>query len=480
MADSTPWRDLPVSDLNLAENCALSARYLASHLTGLDDAPVDIVLEFFQTVTPGRFSSLTDGDVFEWHRHLKDSDDLWDELSASSQFAQCQPDVCAAINRFIPNDLVGIGLLVCLAIELLLVVCYCATSLALYVRKVPGDTRIPRPADLGPLDRVLYAFYSTTTHFFTLATLLSLGISVAVIYDFGAPGTDSFSAPRIRGHYGTQVLLAGGAYFSLAAAVPAFLSSSRRQWLDGAAAVLAWVLASVAISVAPNGFDIRRVDDSLERFCPGSIVPRDIAAVAGQAAHGIATWCPVLFLLVMGVAVACFKCSGGRMWGWRPLRMSIRGLIIIYAVLGFIGACSFIIMTLVFVGRSSWIGESGWGLGQGFALALWMPLLYELVHVAIGTSLPSKLLSDVPVSRVAANGVSVGLDRGLDGRLPKEFVAVRTSDLEPNIELDSAPVMASGPRGPVSGDHGLEGTAAGDPPVVAAGQLEKEGGRRYA
>lgn len=83
--------------------------------------------------------------------------------------------------------------------------------------------------------------------------------------------------------------------------------------------------------------------------------------------------------------------------------VTIRGLIIIYAVLVFIGACSYIIMALVFVGRSSWIGESDWGLGQGFALALWMPLLYELVHVTVGTLLPLNFLSAVSVFRVAAN-----------------------------------------------------------------------------
>ena len=397
MADSPPWEDNPISALNLAENCALSARYLASHLAGVEDAPIDVVVEFFRTLAPGGYFNLTDSDIFQWHRHLKDGVNLRAELGASSQFAQCRPDVCDAINGLIQNDLVGIGLLICLAIELLLVVGYCVTALALYVRKVPGDSRIPRPTEQGPLDRVLYAFYSTTNHFFTLATLLSMGISVAVIYDFGAPGADSFSPPRVRGHYGTQVLLAGGAYFSLAATVPAFLWSSRRQWLDGAQAVLAWLLASAAIIVAPMGFNRWDVEGSLERFCPGDMVPQEVTMVVGPAAHGVATWCPALFLLVLGVAVAFFKCSGRRMWGWRPARVTIRGLIIIYAVLGFIGACSFIIMTLVFVGRSSWIGKCGWGLGQGFALALWMPLLYELVHVAIGMlpslNLPSPLLA---------------------------------------------------------------------------------------
>lgn len=464
MADSQPWQDNSISAFNLAENCVLSAHYLASHLAGVKDAPIDVVVKFFRTLAPGSISDLTDSDVLQWHRHLKDSVDLRDELDASSQFAQCRPDVCTIINSFISNDLVGIGLLVCLAIELVLVVGYCATALALYVRKVPGDSRIPRIADQGPLDRVLYAFYSTTNHFFTLATLLSIGISVAVIYDYGAPDQE------VRGHYGTQVLLAGSAYFSLAATVPAFLWSSRRQWLDGAPAVLAWILASVAIGIAPIGFDRRDVEESLESICPGDMVPSEVTRTAGQAAHGVATWCPVLFLLVLGVAVAFFKCGGGRMWGWRPARLAIRGLILIYAVLGFIGACSFIIMTLVFVGRSSWIGGSGWGLGQGFALALWMPLLYELVHVAIGTFPFLNLSSSVPACRVATNRVTVGLDRGLEIRLPKEFVAVRAANLEPNTELDSAPVMTSGTRA-ASEDHGPKGTA---------GQSEEGGGGRFA
>lgn len=398
MADSHPWESLPLSELNVAENCPLSARYLASHLAGLEDAPVDVVLDFFRAVVPGAASNLTDGLALEWHRHLKDSGSVWGELRASSQLAECQPDVCTAINRFIQNDLVGIGLLICLAIELILVVCYCVAALAIYVRKVPGDSRIPRPTEFGLIDRVLYAFYSTTNLFFNLAALLSMGISVAVIYDFGAPGADSFSAPRVKGHYGAQVLVTGGAYFSLAATVPAFLWSSRRQWLDGALAVAAWLLTSVAIIVAPIGFNSSEVEDSLEEFCPGDMVPNQVSGMAGQLGHGFATWCPVLFLLVLGVALMFFKCSGGRMWGWRPARVTIRGLIIIYSVLVFIGACSYIIMTLVFVGRSSWIGESGWGLGQGFALALWMPLLYELVHVAVGTFLPLNLPSSVPVS----------------------------------------------------------------------------------
>lgn len=62
--------------------------------------------------------------------------------------------------------------------------------------------------------------------------------------------------------------------------------------------------------------------------------------------------------------------------------------------------------------------------------------------------------------------------------MPKEFVAVRSADLEPNTDLDSAPVMAPGRAAP--GGDGSEGVAAREPSAVAAGHWEKGGAGRYA
>lgn len=387
MSDSPPWGDTPFSDLNFAADCAVSGRYLAPLLTGLDGPSIATAVDFFRAVAPDS-DSFNDSSAVEWHRFVQDSDLDWDykfDLEPTGELAECRPEICASITRALPNDVVGIGILVAVAIEFLLVIGYCGTALAFYLRKTP-----PASAD-GPLARVLHAFFSTTNQFFHLAALLCSGVSIAAIYDGAVSSSDSRPAST---YYGTGSLLMGAVYFPLAATIPCYLWASRRQWLDGALLFVPWVLASAAILIVPEGYG--RATYAVRVFCPGERVPFAVTNGTAAAVHGFATWCPVLLAVLLLLMLPCFKCSGKRMWEWKPLRFTLRGrvlfqtalrwLIIIYAGLCFIGALSYGIMLLVFAGRTTWVKEA-WGLGQGLALVLWLPLLYELVHVVIGMSL---------------------------------------------------------------------------------------------
>ncbi|SPN99040.1 uncharacterized protein DNG_02079 [Cephalotrichum gorgonifer] len=456
MDDSDPpWGSIPFTAFNFAENCALSGRYLAFHLTQLDEPPISIVQDFFQTVKPAAFDSLDlEDDILPWHKYLSENS-MHRELERSPQFTKCLPELCASVTHSASNDLIGIGLLVALALELVLMVGYCATAIAIRARRVPGgDSAIPPASEFKFLDRVLYAFYSTTTLFFNLATVFSIGMSVTLIYNYAAPDySDVYSRPTApaRTYYGLGTLVMGAAYFPLVATVPAYLWSSRRQWIDFWPALVACIFASAAIIFSAdssyNYYSWRwlGLEDTLLLFCPNEVVPESVQNGVVPAAHGVVSWCPALLALVMAFAVAFFKCSGVKMWAWRPARLTLRGLIIIYAVLGFIGASSYTIMALVFAGRSSWLAESRWTLGQGVVLALWLPLLYELVHVFI-----------------------VGLDHGLEVRLPKQFVAVRDTDLEPAVEPEFVPGMAPGPRGVVPpATLGHDAITAAQPPLPA-------------
>lgn len=383
-----PWGDTPFPDLNFNEDCAASGRYVASALGGVEEPSFTTVTSFFEAVVPGS-SDLNVSAAAEWHRFLlkdREFDDLWwgnqDELggglTASRNFNGCMPDLCDHITRSFPNDVIGIGLMVAVTIEFLLVIGYCAAALHPYVTKT-------RPASgSGPLHRVLHAFHSTKGHFFHQAIMLCVGVSIAVIYDGATTlGTDAYaSASSPRSYYGAGGSLMGAVYFPLAATIPSYLWNSRRQWRDGALAAVALVLVSAAILMVPATRDTRR---ALEVACPAETFPNDVDFVTRQVVHGLATWTPALLLIISGIAVSCFKCSGKRMWGWRPLRLVLRWLVAIYAGLGVMGAISFTIILLVYAGKTTWAGRS-WGLGQGIALVFWIPLVYEIIYVAVGMS----------------------------------------------------------------------------------------------
>ena len=387
MSDSLPWGDTPFPDLNFNEDCSVSGRYIASSIGGIDEPSISVITRFFQVVVPGR-SDLNESSAVEWHRFLKDKEfiDLWWDtdnelgggLMSSRNFNGCMPDLCTTITRFFPNDIIGIGLFVAVTIEFLLMIGYCAAALYPYVKKT-------RPTSgSGPLHRILHAFYSTKNHFFHLAIILCIGVSIAVIHDgVTTIATNTYpSASSPRTYYGAGPVLMGAIYYPLAATIPSYLWNSRRQWRDGALAIVTLVLVSAAIMLIPVNYDALW---AMRRACPKEHFPSYVTTVTGRAVHGLATWTPALLLVVMGIAVSCFKCSGKRMWEWRPLRLVFRWLVGIYAGLAFMGAISYTIILLVYAGRSTWAGRN-WGLGQGIAVVLWIPLVYEIIHVAIGMS----------------------------------------------------------------------------------------------
>jgi hypothetical protein len=272
----------------------------------------------------------------------------------------------------------GMGTIVSVGLEALLVLGYCAMAIVLYTRTVPGESKIPPASHFTALDRIIYAFYGTSRHFFICAIILCLGTSIGLITD-GAytmkQRDDDFFRP-----YGHQFLVACIAFFSLAATIPAYLWGSRRQWVDAPLLVVTWILSAVAIAFSAVG--PRSYNDSFDRVCPDDFFP-----LSGTlpAAHGVGAWCPVLFALCIGCVLPFFRCGGRKMWANRVIRRAMRTLIVIYAVLGFIGTWAYLILLYAFIGKTTWIGDSKWDMGQGLALALWVPLLYELVHLMSGT-----------------------------------------------------------------------------------------------
>lgn len=433
MSASPPWGDTPFSELNFGADCAASARYVASSIDGMEEASLSLITRFFEAVVPGA-SDLNATTVSEWHGFLKDRDfiELWrdsygelgGDLKGSESFRGCTSDLCTTITRSFPNDVIGIGLLVAVTIEFLLMIGYCAAALYPYVaKKGPASGS-------GPLHRILHAFYSTKGHFFHLALMFCMGVSVAVIYDgvttIATNPPSPASSPRT--YYGAGGSLMGAVYFPLAATIPSYLWNSRRQWRDGALAAVALVLVSVAIVFVPFNYDIIW---PLRRACPGEHFPSDIDAVTARTVHGLATWTPGLLLLVMGITVSCFKCSGKRMWEWRPMRLVFRWLVVIYAGLAFLGAISYSIILLVLAGRTTWVSQS-WGLGQGIALVLWIPLVYEIIHVAIGMSFPPPPLVSVP-SMLTENQLVLIEDSRSASR--RSFALLETSMLSPRPNL---------------------------------------------
>ncbi|KEZ38862.1 hypothetical protein SAPIO_CDS10914 [Scedosporium apiospermum] len=411
-----PWGESPRRPINLpfANNCSATASYVSGLLLGKTSEPsFRDVSAFFTAMFPTR--NLSNDTILEYHDYVWDS--RVDRYDYGDALEPCRSQVCKAINLKVDNTGIGIGTIVSVGLEALLVLGYCVMAIALYTRTVPGEPKIPPASHFTALDRIIYAFYGTTRHFFICAIILCLGTSIGLITD-GAyimkQRDDDFFRP-----YGHQFLVACIAFFSLAATIPAYLWGSRRQWVDAPLLVVTWILSAVAIAFSAVG--PRSYNDSFDRVCPDDFFP-----LSGTlpAAHGVGAWCPVLFALCIGCVLPFFRCGGRKMWANRVIRRAMRTLIVIYAVLGFIGAFAYLILLYVFIGKTTWIGDSKWDMGQGLALALWVPLLYELVHL-----------------------MSVGIDKGLTASLPREFDAVREDDLDDDAEPVFIPGMAPGPRG---------------------------------
>ena len=430
MSESNPpWGDVPFADLNFGADCYLSAAYLAPLLTYHDHPSASLIRDFYSAVAPNTPAGFNRTTALEWHDWVLEKDTRL-HLGPSETFDGCLPQICGSITRSNPNDLVGIGILVAVALELLLVVAYCGTALALRLRKAP----VASVGRGGVSGRVLRAFYTTSGRFFNMAAVFSLGVSVAVVASL-ASFADSV-------YYGTLPLLLGAAWFPLAAAAPGYLWSSRRQWLDGALLVVAWAMSTAAIISAPaasyRGYGYGAANRALEDHCPGEIVPPDVRIAVTHALSIFVVLIPAALAVFMGITVACFRCQGATMWSRRWVQTTVRWVVLGYAALSLIGEIAYVLMLLIFAGGSSWI-EGSWGLGQGLALALWVPLLYELIHFIVGTLSGSLLVfSCLPaICAAVLTRISVGLDKGLHARLPSEFCAVRIDNIasESNIEL---------------------------------------------
>ena len=375
-----PWGDSPRRDYNLPfdNNCDATASYVFGMLLGGYPEPSFRDAEtFFNAMFPQ--TSLSNDTVIEYHNYV------WDPpfrlYNYADGLAPCRPQLCKLTSEHVDNAGIGVGTLISLGLEAILVLCYCIMAIVLFTRTVPEESRIPQVSRFTIFDRIVYAFYGTTRHFFICAVILCIGTSIGLIADAAhnimAQG-QAYARP-----YGHQLLTVAISYFSLAATVPAYLWGSRRQWLDAPLLVLTWVLSTTAIIINT----LQSADspqDNFSQICPDDFIPNGVLMACLFVAHGVGGWCPFLFALTTSCVLPFFKCGGRKMWAKPVIRRGMRSLILLYAVISFLVVWAFLLILYIFIAKTSWIRSNIFDMGQGIALALWVPLIYELVHSMIG------------------------------------------------------------------------------------------------
>ncbi|CAI4215467.1 unnamed protein product [Parascedosporium putredinis] len=410
--NSAPWGDTPRRAYNLPfqNDCDATASYAQGMLLGGYPEPsYGDAATFFKAMFPGE--NLSSDTIIEYHDYFWQPN--FDLYRFEEGFAPCQRQLCAATTAHVDNTGMGVGMLVSLGLE--------ADSPSLPVHRV-------RPRHLR--------LYGSTRHFFICAIILCLGSSIGLLAD-AVHNSHVESLGEVGGRvrpYGHQLLAVAITYFSLAATVPAYLWGSRRQWLDAPLLVFTWLLSAIAIIINNLGSSGSR-QTSFSRICPDDFIPSGVLMACLFFTHGVGAWCPALFAL---------------MWAKPTIRRGLRALILLYAVLGFLAVWAFLLILYIFVSKTSWIKANVFDLGQGLAVALWIPLIYEVVHSAI-----------------------VGIDRGLTAGLPREYVAIREGEINDDVDDDPVfvPGMAPGPRGalraPVAPPGGYY--SAGSVPGTALG-----------
>jgi hypothetical protein len=208
---------------------------------------------------------------------------------------------------------------------------------------------------------------------------------------------------------------------------------------------MVWILGSAALvwsaMVASPSFGLR--DGYQRSFCPEEYLPAHYHYIYfGTFTLGILL--PPIFGACVGLASCFWRCGWREMWKSNWLRHTVRGFTILFAAVCCLFNWATLVMLLVFVTRTSWFMRTTWGVGQGLALATWMPLLWEIAYTMKGESEPFD-------SRLRVLGYlwltmnAVGIDKASETGLQKEFFVVRESDTEDVPELVPGSVL--GPRG---------------------------------
>jgi len=339
---------------------------------------------------------------------------------------------------------------------------YVTMTMVMYFKRKrsPESFEIRHIQDAKFGDRFLHAFYGTVSDFFLTSIIFDLGLAIGVITHLatkeharGSPlgfaSTTDRVVPAVPGggqDSGAYLLVASFSLLSMAGVLPTFLSNSRRQWLRACMICsMVWILGSAALvwSAVIAGSHSGLRDDYQRDFCPDEYLPETYHSVSfGSITLGVLL--PPIF--GASVAFASFICCCGwrEMWKRDWVRHTVRGSIVSFSAVCFFLNWATLVLLLVFLSGTSWFMRTSWGVGQGLALAMWMPLLWEIIYMMIGESRPF-VLCPWALRISLANNIEVGIDRGSETRLQKEFFVLREGEVEDIPELVPGSIL--GPRG---------------------------------
>jgi hypothetical protein len=290
-------------------------------------------------------------------------------------------------------------------LQALLVTLYFASAVFTFVKNRQTRSDAPRtPSFL--INRFTNAFYGTTNEFFMTSFVLTLSLQLTVIIRRYSTDQLTTSIAYTRGRteiqtgrnhpysYTTPIdlLVSCFAFFPLAVLLPVMLFKARRQWLRAAFLTVLWLgsWTSFVVSIMEDGRS-SGVIGAEKDLCPRDYTGGPFFAASVFPTHGIVMWVPGLFGLSMLVLLAWYKCAGRQMWRThKVLRRIIRVAAILYSVVAFLCMWLMLILLIVYLTGTSWFAHTPWNLGQIVAIVIWVPVLFELVYMLSGETIPAQ------------------------------------------------------------------------------------------
>jgi hypothetical protein len=256
---------------------------------------------------------------------------------------------------------------------------YLAASISLYLKRQKGReaSGIPRIRDAKFADRIRYAFYGTVSDFFLTSVIFDVGLAIGVLSHLGTKDRDLIS--------GADVFVASFCLMGMAGVAPIFLWKSRRQWLRmWMIGSMVWSLASAALVWSVTISISHGLRDDFQRsLCPKEYVTDTYRSVF-YASVTLGVLLPPTLCAAYVFVSPFWRCDWRQMWKKDWVRHAVRGSTVGISGLCFLFSWATLALLVVFVSGTSWFMRTSWGVGQGLALAMWMPLLWEIVYTMRG------------------------------------------------------------------------------------------------
>ncbi|PKX90420.1 uncharacterized protein P174DRAFT_507136 [Aspergillus novofumigatus IBT 16806] len=434
------WTPPAWDELNLTRDCDLFGQFFSGiSRNGLLNAPLGITVQFFLSAFPPHISpEPTVPQIVElWQAIAANytsggvgAGEMFNSVYEAAQGA-CHDAYCGAVGFQGNADLVGNGVMIAYLIEAALVSLFLVAIGLHHLRsRLYQERPVPKQTVgyISAAARVLDAFRGSITNFWSSAAVLSLAMLIvslritarATIYVERA--VQAWRSGSAVSAYDTQLATIVSCFSLFPVLILGLLMKNRgrRRWLAGIVHIVLYVLVLVQIRLAISRTSVAsKIKSSLGAACNPMTVDKMFRKY-GSPVFYVLIAVPVGLAVLLAAAAVLFRVGRSesenqaeRTKTWRLVTNLLR----LYGVslIAFTSLACFVLMWasigLLLSMRNLIIENVGhndpaleWTFGQFLALATWIPVLVEWVYILI-----------------------FGLQRGLEGHVPKDYVVMHTS-----------------------------------------------------